>query len=1713
MDEQVKSEAEERPASPSPSASSSPKPCKRFDHGSNNNNNASKASANGLKPETKMQTAAVEMKAEDVSSASNQYRRSTRKKIKKFDVCDLLKKDRRNRKTKIESLLSFNIPAGTNAAPNEMQIAARKQSQPLPRDIANYCMHGRIWKQPRVRLKDMAFTEIGRAAVARYNKRNNSISSGVYSDTDSNSKNSTTGLSEDAASTTTTCSKPKTKLRVLIKRMPMPLSGGCNDDNAQNASLDMPGQEQLQDVQMEEESAALVSVAKTNEETEADTKTEMIVDDNYDSYAVGQQAETVEATQILTKKEDEPQSVINDVELLDVSASTNNMILEAIFAQIAVTSSQSIQKTELQNTELNRSNYNIDLSLNRTYDNNSSNKSDLESQNKVPEKTIALGTQQVNNKASDPNVTETVTALINIPKPNQYKEAQQLNVPLTAESAASVEWPATATPCIPAVVEQKLLATTAAGEKKKPTDESLTATEATTIEEKPNRKRKKKQPKVDKKSTATKERAHKLKNKSKPKSKSKSSKRAELRSKINLKRLKHKRQAETKPRTRAQREKNVDRKAESKSEANAGLPTPTADLDAEEMGKFIKTHDNGKASKQTSSEDFALLVANMETPATTPGNSPQHNIVESPFTTDSSVGGGAVRRSHRIKRKRPAAAAGKLHCESNGDAPALSMVEQLAQLSNMDFVNEQFMRHEGLNTFQLLRDNYYRCARQVSQENAEMQCDCEDAQLDHQCCGNGCINRLLMIECGPLCSNGQRCTNKRFQLHQCWPCRVFRTEKKGCGITAEISIAPGVFIMEYVGEVIDSEEFERRQHLYSLDRNRHYYFMALRGEAIIDATAKGNISRYINHSCDPNAETQKWTVNGELRIGFFSVKRIEAGEEITFDYQYQRYGRDAQRCYCEASNCRGWIGGEPDAAANEGEQLVDDMEEQQPEAEQQQQQMVEEESYGVKSKLRKSSNKSRPKSAKHSSRKSRAKPKDREYKAGRWLRPSCGVDAATTEDPDVLEQLSLLRRSGLKNQADTLRFSRCMVRAKLQPSRVQLLQLLTRGELPCRRLFLDYHGLRLLHAWISDSRHAHDVQLRSALLDALDALPIPNRTLLTESHVYQCVQSWSSLSAPAASHQQQLLHKWSTLPEIYRIPKRERIEQMKAHERAADGHATTALEDSHSNRATAASDPYRQDRFRRDQPSSSHSRYDKFKQLPRPSTHSHFSSGQANGAIEGHNAFKADARRRGDPRSNRTMSKELRRSLFERKVAQDEAEKRNFFDEQIEHEMRCKFFGADASTDSRSLPFYQNIQTKQWFNRLDEPVATPKCVGDAVDYSASSCSSSEAEGLEEEVDETGLEKYKLPPDVESLPLSWTWNKTDDGTIYYYHLRDRVPQWEPPNAEQRKQRLVDDLPISDKEEMVDPNALIDIDEKIVSTMDEQQLTQYIEEKAEERRKLRLERLASVRTFTPDEELSSSQLEARSYRNNKELMRLRMDAYPSTADAQLRELYDIPHSYNYWPEDEASGSLAQLSLGDGFLASLPLTIPQPEPEPQPQPASAAKQDNANDQLSVEPSTSSKAAAQRSLSDLPTPQLPYEYQEAVDNLLNMRRQLMESYDKTPDMLEKKPPRARYVSCVGKKESDKFRSEISVLVAEYLRPYCMENCQMGHITSEEDYQYLINRLSHHITNKEMRFCDSNGTMMTVSDSVKYKSYEFIKDYMYKKGPVYKKPAYDLDH
>jgi len=86
--------------------------------------------------------------------------------------------------------------------------------------------------------------------------------------------------------------------------------------------------------------------------------------------------------------------------------------------------------------------------------------------------------------------------------------------------------------------------------------------------------------------------------------------------------------------------------------------------------------------------------------------------------------------------------------------------------------------------------------------------------------------------------------------------------------------------------------------------------LQLDSDYVIDARRKANQARFANHSCDPNCVTQKWNVNGELRIGIYAKKHIAAGVEITFDYQLDCFGKaEKKKCYCGAKNCSGFIGG------------------------------------------------------------------------------------------------------------------------------------------------------------------------------------------------------------------------------------------------------------------------------------------------------------------------------------------------------------------------------------------------------------------------------------------------------------------------------------------------------------------------------------------------------------------------------------------------------------------------------------------------------------------------------------------------------------------------------------------------------------------------------------------------------------------------------------
>lgn len=209
-------------------------------------------------------------------------------------------------------------------------------------------------------------------------------------------------------------------------------------------------------------------------------------------------------------------------------------------------------------------------------------------------------------------------------------------------------------------------------------------------------------------------------------------------------------------------------------------------------------------------------------------------------------------------------------------------------------------------------------------------CTCLDLEKREQfACGAkaNCINRALFVECRPQdCPCGSRCQNQRFQRKEYKPVHVVKTPGKGHGLQCQVDLRPGDFVIEYVGEVVSQSQMQKRIEVNAQLGQQHYYFMTLQSDQILDATRKGNLARFMNHSCSPNCATQKWIVNGQVHIGLFAVKPIPTGTELTFDYKFVRFSSQAQKCLCGEPNCKGFIGTQKKAGDGE-EEDVDEAEE------------------------------------------------------------------------------------------------------------------------------------------------------------------------------------------------------------------------------------------------------------------------------------------------------------------------------------------------------------------------------------------------------------------------------------------------------------------------------------------------------------------------------------------------------------------------------------------------------------------------------------------------------------------------------------------------------------------------------------------------------------------------------------------------------------------
>jgi len=140
------------------------------------------------------------------------------------------------------------------------------------------------------------------------------------------------------------------------------------------------------------------------------------------------------------------------------------------------------------------------------------------------------------------------------------------------------------------------------------------------------------------------------------------------------------------------------------------------------------------------------------------------------------------------------------------------------------------------------------------------------------------------------------------------PFEVRRSPIAGKGAFATRRIPKGSFIIEYVGEHISPDEADRR-YPHVEGGNHHTFLFNLDDDTVVDAAVGGNVSRFINHSCDPNCEAV--IEDGHIRI--YALKNIPEGAELGYDYRFildEPHTPAAKReypCRCGAKSCRGTI--------------------------------------------------------------------------------------------------------------------------------------------------------------------------------------------------------------------------------------------------------------------------------------------------------------------------------------------------------------------------------------------------------------------------------------------------------------------------------------------------------------------------------------------------------------------------------------------------------------------------------------------------------------------------------------------------------------------------------------------------------------------------------------------------------------------------------------
>lgn len=130
----------------------------------------------------------------------------------------------------------------------------------------------------------------------------------------------------------------------------------------------------------------------------------------------------------------------------------------------------------------------------------------------------------------------------------------------------------------------------------------------------------------------------------------------------------------------------------------------------------------------------------------------------------------------------------------------------------------------------------------------------------------------------------------------------------GTGVYARVDIKKGTHIIEYVGERVTKKESDRRaqkplSNNAENDEMGAVYIFELNKRYDLDGFVDYNTARFINHSCDPNCESE--ILKG--RVWIIAIKDIKKGDEITYNYNYSWEDHEDHPCYCGTKRCVGFI--------------------------------------------------------------------------------------------------------------------------------------------------------------------------------------------------------------------------------------------------------------------------------------------------------------------------------------------------------------------------------------------------------------------------------------------------------------------------------------------------------------------------------------------------------------------------------------------------------------------------------------------------------------------------------------------------------------------------------------------------------------------------------------------------------------------------------------